>query len=62
MSESSQKAIYLSFLSSHIMWGVSSQVIKIIEVFSHCHVPLGEGQKFSLLDLHDASGDVILPE
>ena len=55
-----KETILLLFIGVDISRGIAGKVVELGQVFTDAEVALGEGQKFLLLDLDNAGGDVCL--
>jgi len=55
-----KETVLLLFVCVDIFRGIAGKVVELSQIFADAEVALGKGQKFLLLDLDNAGGDVCL--
>jgi hypothetical protein len=61
-NESLQELLLFPLIISNFLWSISWQLNEFNFVFTHCHIPLLEGQELLLLYLHQPDKNVIVSE
>jgi hypothetical protein len=61
-NESLHELFLLPLIFSNLLRSIPWQLNEFISIFTHCHIPLLEGEEFLLLDLHQPSKNMIIPK
>ena len=55
-----EETVLLVVIRVDFLWGITRKVVELSQIFADAEVALGKGQKFLLLDLDNAGGNVSL--